>query len=138
MRILTPLDPDWDILTDSLAIHLHSRDHPFEENVVIDECDASFSLTRNILTSHFPEDVDIEASIAYFRKNGWYCDCELYHEVPYGLSTSKYRQMEETNTLNPSKDVLYKLINEPETEEERDAFKRMIKEINLKNKNNQK
>jgi hypothetical protein len=85
-NVLTPLKSEWEKFTSELIFHLHITDEG--DDTWNSNCDASFKLCRNIISSRYPE-FDLEATIEYFRKSGWFCDCEVFCESPSYLGKSK-------------------------------------------------
>jgi hypothetical protein len=84
MQILTPdVSPeDFNHFKGLLYDHLHIRDARIDnEPTFINDCDSTLRLTRNILTSHFPE-YDMEGTILYFQKMTWGCDCQVFYDSP--------------------------------------------------------
>jgi len=79
MDILTPLKPEWQKFTSELMQHLRMYD--CGDDCWNSHCDGTFKLCRNIITSRYPH-IDVEATIDYFRKNEWYCDCGVFNESP--------------------------------------------------------
>jgi hypothetical protein len=90
-KILTPMDERWDEFMSSLMSHLNIQEEydNYDEMVHFSTgCDASFRITRNVLKNRF-SGYDCEATIGYFQKNEWYCDCETFLNSPCGLGQSK-------------------------------------------------
>lgn len=79
LNILTALKPEWEKFTSELTFHLHIVD--CGDDQWNSSCDTSLKLCRNIITSRFPQ-FDVEATLDYFRKNEWLCDCEVFAESP--------------------------------------------------------
>jgi hypothetical protein len=79
---LTPLKPEWDMFTSELCHHLNFPDP--DSGLHYSSCDGSFKISRNIIENRFPK-FDLEATINYFKKSEWYCDCEVFCENPVYL-----------------------------------------------------
>lgn len=86
--LLTPTDPRWDDFTDRLIRHLHLEENSEHEGYFWDDCDGSFRLCRNIIQDRFPE-VDVEATLNYFRQMEWFCDCDVFTNCPFGLGINR-------------------------------------------------
>lgn len=99
-NVLTPLKSEWEEFTRQIVIHLNIVDTPDEEYYHTC-CDGSFKLTRNIIETRFPE-FDIEATIAYFKKSEWFCDCDIFSESPIYLGESIVKQGELNATTERS------------------------------------
>mgnify|MGYP007083446852 CR=1 FL=1 len=81
-KILTPRDSVWEKFQGTMHAHLNLRDATLAgEETVIGDCKCNYDITRAVLASHYPE-YDIEATIEYFQKNEWLCDCEVYLDSP--------------------------------------------------------
>lgn len=82
-NVLTPLKPEWKEFTNQITLHLNiinSDDGEYFNTC----CDGSFKIARNLLENRFPE-FDLEATITYFKKSQWFCDCDLFSESPLYL-----------------------------------------------------
>ena len=90
---LTPLNPEWDEFIDRLMLHIAIRENPEHHDYYHTDCDGSFRISRNIIENRFSE-MDIESTIDYFKKNGWYCDCDVFDGCPLGLGKSKLERIE--------------------------------------------
>lgn len=84
MEVLTPMKKEWEAFQLQLYTHLRIHEEPMwdmDEPTILTECDSTFRITRNVLTAHF-DMYDLEGTIAYFKKSGWNCDCQLYSDAP--------------------------------------------------------
>lgn len=89
---LTPLKPEWQSFTTELVQHL--RIYDCDDGCWNSHCDGSFKITRNLLENRFP-DFDIDATIEYFKKSHWFCDCGVFCESPMYLGNPE--PLEELN-----------------------------------------
>jgi len=83
IKILTPEDcMMWRDFINDLYAHLQFHEgRMFDDIVYLSCCKSTHEMTRNILVANFPE-YDAEATILYFKKMGWNCDCKVYLESP--------------------------------------------------------
>jgi len=81
-NILTPMNPKWERFEREVTHHLGI--YECQDDTLNTRCDGSFKIARNIITNRFPE-IDLEATIAYFKKSEWFCDCELFFSAPVYL-----------------------------------------------------
>lgn len=96
--ILTPMCLEWDEFQIELGAHLCWQDVTnMGEERIICTCDATYRLTRNLLQSHF-FNYDVEETLEYFKKSGWYCDCKAYLDSPNYLGMN---QVERCNLADP-------------------------------------
>ena len=86
--LLTPRDPRWDRFIGSIYHHIRIRDDYDDPDLWMSDCDGSFRVTRNIIENRFPE-LDVEATLDYFRKMDWCCDCELFAGCPNGMNSAE-------------------------------------------------
>jgi len=87
--ILTPMCPEWEEFQSTMHAHLNFQDAWLDdESTYSNSCDSTYRITRNVLNAHFPE-FDVKATLNYFKKSGWRCDCQVYLESPEYLGKTK-------------------------------------------------
>lgn len=77
--ILTPVDPRWQEFTDRLDGDEGCKFYFDELDEICWTCHHDLRFSRKILSTY--DDVDVEATLEYFRQNGGCCDCEVLFNV---------------------------------------------------------
>ena len=79
-EIMTTAHPEWEKFIELLSGPEGLNGRKGKNGEHIDDCKGGLPIATKILKSHFPN-CGVEESLAFFRANGGYCDCEVMWNV---------------------------------------------------------